>query len=169
MIEFCPTKHGTLIGKFVDRFGAACSIQESSYQEDDCVWLGVETDPMGESLPSGRMHLTREHAQALILALRHFVETGRLGIYGSSSYHIGCWVRGVGTDNMGIVGRVIELQPEGLSIQDSQRSGDAGFWRCSWERVGDVWVPTEAPPEGRSLFDHLVEDGVLGAAADGGF
>lgn len=156
-----------MIGKFTDRFGAACSIQESSYQEDDCVWLGVETDPNGESLPNGRMHLTRDHAQSLILALRHFVETGRLGIFGPSSYHIGCWVRGVGPDNTGIVGRVIELHPEGITIQDSQRSGPAGLWLCSWERVGDVWVPTEPPPEGRSLFDHLVDDGALSLVSDG--
>jgi hypothetical protein len=132
-VIFGPTKHGTLIGKFTDRFGAECSIQESSYQEEDCIWLGVETDSMGESLPNGRMHLTRERARELILVLRHFVETGALGVYDRSEYHLGRWVVGVGDDN----------------------NGEAGIWHCSWERVGDVWVPTDPPPQGRSLFDHL--------------
>jgi hypothetical protein len=154
-VIFGPTKHGTLIGKFTDRFGAECSIQESSYQEEDCIWLGVETDSMGESLPNGRMHLTRERARELILVLRHFVETGALGVYDRSEYHLGRWVVGVGDDNNGIIGRVIEVQPRGLSVQDNEKVGEAGIWHCSWERVGDVWVPTDPPPQGRSLFDHL--------------
>lgn len=159
MIAFHPTSHGALIGKFTDRFGADCSIQESSYQEDVCVWLGVETDAHGEPLPNARMHLTREHAQALILVLRHFVETGKLGVYHGKDYYIGCWVRGVGAENAGILGRVTEVQPEGLFVQDTERSGAAGAWLCSWGRVGDIWIPTEPPPEGRSLFDHLVDEG----------
>lgn len=155
MIEFGPTKQGTLLGKFTDRFGAECSIQESSYPEEDCIWLGVETDTMGESLPNGRMHLTRDHARALILALRHFAETGTLGVYDETDYHIGRWVLGVGEENDGILGRVMEVQPDGVLVQDNQKGGKSGLWRCSWERIGDVWVPTDAPPQGRSLFDHL--------------
>ena len=78
-MDFGPTKKGLLRAEFEDRYGAVCSIQESSHAGEDCIWLGVEVDLEGNEVPRGRMHLSQEQARELIPVLRHFARTGRLG------------------------------------------------------------------------------------------
>lgn len=157
LIEFGPTKRGALVGKFCDRYGACCSIQESSYPEEDCVWLGVEIDAMGELAPNGRMHLTRDLARQLAEALLHFAHDGSLGLYDTTDYSVGNWVLGVAADNQGVVGRVVEARPGSLlkvKVEDRERGGEDP-WEYAWSVVPASWVPTEPPPRGRSLFEHL--------------
>lgn len=158
-IEFKPTKRGVLVGEFTDRFGSECSIQESSYPEERCLWLGVEVTGTGEPVLEGRMHLTREHARQLSEILRYFAEEGSLGVYSAEDYPIGQWVIGVGKDNHDVLGRVVEVLPHShLVIQDDRYPGDKGSWRCEWDRVPRTWIPTEKPPEGRTFYELLGED-----------
>lgn len=152
-IDFGSTKRGALVGKFTDRYGAACSIQESSYPDEECIWLGVEVDAMGDLIPSGRMHLTRDQAQKLAEVLLHFAAEGTLGLYDAAEYPVGSWVLGVGRDNRGVVGRVVEAHPGTvLRVQDAHGEEP---WECAWSLVPSSWIPTQAPPQGRSLFEHL--------------
>jgi hypothetical protein len=44
MIEFSCTGRGFRIGKFEDRDGVKCSVQESSLATEECIWFGV-SDP----------------------------------------------------------------------------------------------------------------------------
>lgn len=81
IIPLKETGRGFKRGEFKDRYGAECSIQESSLADEDCVWLGCEHEgkhhvtgnPLG-----ARMHLTRDMAVALVTHLQRFIETGRL-------------------------------------------------------------------------------------------
>lgn len=155
-IEFSPTTRGALLSKFTDRYGASCSLQESSYPEEDCVWLGVEIDWMGELVPSGRMHLTRELARELAEALLHFASEGTLGFYDAGEYQVGAWVIGTAKDNHGILGRVVELRP-GVRLKVEAR--DSSTWECTWALVTSTWLPTEPPPRARTLFEHLELNG----------
>lgn len=152
-IEFELTKRGALVGEFIDRYGASCSVQESSYQDEDCVWVGVETDAMGEMVPNGRMHLTRDQARQLAEVLLHFATEGSLGRYDKDDYKVGAWVVGVNEANRGIVGRVVELQP-GALLRVQNVEGAASY-ECAWSLVPTSWLPTQPPPQGRSLFEHL--------------
>jgi hypothetical protein len=153
-IEFGPTRRGALVGKFTDRYGAHCSLQESSYPEEECLWLGVEVDSMGEDLPSARMHLTRELARELAEVLLHFAAEGSLGLYDATDYQVGQWVVGVGKENHGVLGRVVEAHAGSLIRVQNARSGSE-VWECSWSLVPSTWVPTEGPPRGVSLFERL--------------
>lgn len=80
--EPTPTPRGFLRADFSDANSDACSIQESSIATADLIWLGQNRgthDPVTGSCMA-RMHLTREHAAALIPLLRRFVKTGRLAM-----------------------------------------------------------------------------------------
>lgn len=80
LLKLEPTSRGFMCADFKDAYGADCSIQESSWAEQDAIWLGCNEGThhhvTGECL--ARMHLTREQAEALIPLLQRFVETGRL-------------------------------------------------------------------------------------------
>lgn len=78
MLEVKPTERGFLRGDFTDANGDACSIQESSIDPLDKIWLGMNqgTHHLGECC--ARMHLTREHVRSLLPWLTLFVETGML-------------------------------------------------------------------------------------------
>jgi hypothetical protein len=67
-------------GKFKDRYGADCSIQESSLARERCIWLGCDHETVDQQgRPCGaRMHLTQEMAADLIPLLQNFVATGVL-------------------------------------------------------------------------------------------
>ncbi|WP_197094662.1 hypothetical protein [Microvirga massiliensis] len=67
-IELKRTDRGFVIGEFTDRYGAKCSIQDSSLAGEACIWLGTEN----------RMHLTQGMAAALIPLLQRFVAHGDL-------------------------------------------------------------------------------------------
>lgn len=77
--------------EFVDHYGAACSLQQSSLATEDAIWLGCDdADPKvlipGEgwkpvTMPDGyiantRMHLTRPQVEGLIFHLQSWLETG---------------------------------------------------------------------------------------------
>ncbi len=64
-----PTERGFLLLDWTDDHGQACSIQESSADPLDRIWLGVT---------ESRMHLTQEDALALIPILAIFAVTGKL-------------------------------------------------------------------------------------------
>ena len=107
-IEFSKTQRGFVNGKFVDHYGAPCSIQKSSLATKDAIWLGIDdADPkimssdairMGlkqrtfteadngwtpfeipkEVMLNTRMHLTQKQVKALLPVLQKFVETGEI-------------------------------------------------------------------------------------------
>ena len=156
MIEFKATSKGYIVGSFRDRYGAECSIQESSYPDEPCVWLGVEVDSGGEAVVNGRMHLSKEGASDLIEVLRHFVNEDSLGQYGPEDFRVGSWVKGVGKNNYSIVGRVIQAQvPVNITIQDQGIAGDRGIHVCLWSEAQKLWEPTVSPEAGRTLYEHL--------------
>jgi hypothetical protein len=65
-----PTQRGFMRGDFIDLYGDACSIQESSLAGPAAIWLGNNVD---------RAHLSQAMAAALIPLLQEFVETGYVG------------------------------------------------------------------------------------------
>jgi hypothetical protein len=79
-IDLEPTDRGFFRADFKDRYGIACSIQESSLATEFCIWLGCNEGQhhhvTGDCM--ARMHLTQEMAAALIPVLQRFVQTGRL-------------------------------------------------------------------------------------------
>jgi hypothetical protein len=79
-IKINATSRGFLRGEFKDRYGEACSIQESSLATESCIWLGCDHETVDkQGAPCGaRMHLTQELATELIPLLQHFVDTGDL-------------------------------------------------------------------------------------------
>jgi hypothetical protein len=159
VFNFKSTSKGHILGQFKDRFGADCTIQESSYPDEACLWLGVEVDSGGDAVPNGRMHLNQAQAQELIEVLRYFVNEGGLGRYTPEDFHVGRWVRGVDKGNLEVVGRIVEVRPmTSIVIQDRSVPGPQGQHVCLWNEVPRRWVPEEAPPEGRSIFDLLNDD-----------
>lgn len=103
-ITVSKNERGLMIGKFTDRYGMECSIQESSLATDTCLWLGLDAanpqimakDAAAHGVDPGdgtgwvpypipkevqlatRMHLTREMARDLIPLLESFARSGLL-------------------------------------------------------------------------------------------
>ncbi|PAL25509.1 DNA-binding domain-containing protein [Sphingopyxis sp. GW247-27LB] len=69
-VEFSATSRGFSRGEFIDLYGKPCSVQDSSLATADAIWLGVHEN---------RMHLSREHAAALLPLLQRFIDTGSIG------------------------------------------------------------------------------------------
>ena len=160
MVEFKQTKRGQLRADFQDRYGALCSIQESSIPGEDCVWLGVDVNFEGEELRHGRMHLTQELARQLLPVLRHFARRGSLGEDATKNpYHVGAWVIGVGEDNRGIEGRIIQANVgDILVVQDWRKAGPDGQVITVWDAVDLFWEPCEMPDKIPSRYDRLSDD-----------
>jgi hypothetical protein len=83
-MELAPANdRGFQKGKFKDRYGADCSIQESSLATEACIWLGCDHETIhgktGERC-GARMHLTQAMVSELIPLLQHFVDTGELPV-----------------------------------------------------------------------------------------
>lgn len=103
-ITLSHTVRGFEVLRFLDHYGAPCSLQKSSLASEDAIWLGcddanpkimavqaakhgVDTDqrtgwvtypiPKDVSLNT-RMHLTQEQVRALLPFLQHFAETGNI-------------------------------------------------------------------------------------------
>lgn len=156
MFEFRPTKKGLLRAEFQDRFGAVCSVQESSFVEEDCIWLGVEVDIHGTEQAHGRMHITQAMAKQLIPMLRHFARTGKLGVDAAEQrYQIGAWVRGVGPTNFNVRGRVVGTNSVHLTIQDSSKEGAEGQHLVVWEQVDLEWEQVDPPDRLVSRYDLI--------------
>ena len=158
MFDFKATRKGHLKGHFLDRFGAECSVQESSYPDEPCIWLGIETDSGGDGVPTGRMHINQKTAQEIIEVLRDFVNEGALGVYSPEDFSVGQWVRGVGKENFDVKGRVVEHNHEKIVIQDQSAHGSAGRYVCLWEQIHKLWEPATPPPDGVSLYQHILEE-----------
>lgn len=92
-LKFRPTNRGFMQGKFIDLYGAKCSLQESSLATQACIWLGVDEPEVKVLVPnvgwqdvpiphgalrSGRMHLTQKMVKKLLPALQYFAKTGYL-------------------------------------------------------------------------------------------
>ena len=95
-LEKDVTNRGFGVWKFKDKYGAGCSLQDSSLASEPAVWFGVnDADPkiMASKTPEGgtgwvpfkipedvllttRMHLTQEQVKELLPILIHFAETG---------------------------------------------------------------------------------------------
>lgn len=106
-LKFEETPRGFVVARFVDRYGVECSLQASSLATEAAVWLGPSSPnpkilatkalAMGREdltegettgwvpwpLPEGvscdtRMHLTRDMALIVGMALVKFADTGKL-------------------------------------------------------------------------------------------
>lgn len=75
-ITMKTTSRGFARGEFLDLYGDACSIQESSI--GNAIWLGCNNGTHSQSECLARMHLDRDTAKELIRLLRRFVKTGLL-------------------------------------------------------------------------------------------
>lgn len=104
IITLHRTNRGWAVIQFEDRYGAACSIQESSLATERAIWFGVneadpkimardaaahgvKTDqttgwvpyPVPEAvLMTTRMHLTQDQVKELLPVLQYFAEHGKL-------------------------------------------------------------------------------------------
>jgi len=159
-MEFKQTRKGLMRAEFRDRYGALCSIQESSIPGEDCIWLGVDVDIEGEEIRNGRMHLTRDMALELIPILRHFARRGTVGSDPKDDpYHVGAWVVGVGEDNRGVEGRVVQSTPgKHLVVQDWRRPSPEGHYVCVWDLVDLIWEPINVPDRIPSRYERLTLD-----------
>jgi len=70
MIRWDITDRGFKIGTFFDHNRHICAVIESSLATEECIWIGRKAEDM--------MHLTREQAGKLALALSYFSEHGKL-------------------------------------------------------------------------------------------
>jgi len=158
---FKPTKKGLLRAEFQDRYGALCSLQESSIPGEDCVWLGVDVSFEGEEIQHGRMHLTRDHAQELLPILRRFASHGTLEA-GQDPFSVGSWVIGVGDDNRDVEGRVVQSHRGQITIQNVRRPGLEGQYVCAADQMDILWEPIDIPDHVPTAFERLTEDIIEG-------
>lgn len=112
------TNRGFPVLSFVEADGAACSIQDSSLAERDCIWLGRD------GKDAVRMHLTTDMAADLI----DLLEGGGVGetvfddFYGSRCVIAqedgdqGCIRLGTTMDFEGNIQRPMRISPELLDI-----------------------------------------------------
>ena len=159
MFDFKPTKKGLLQAEFVDRFGAICSIQESSFPDEPCIWLGVEVDIQAREISTGRMHLSRDLANRLLPVLRHFVRTGEVGVdVASEEFKLGMWVVGVGSDNQDVQGRIIHTDASGFVVQAHDQPGPEGQTATVWDAAHLFWEVTETPANVLNRYDLIAAD-----------
>lgn len=156
-LEFRANRKGLLVTEFKDRFGQDCVIQESSFSDENCIWLGVDVGLDGEPVQHGRMHLTQAMARRLIPVLRYFAREGRLGVDSpEDKFHVGGWVVGVGPHNHNIEGRVVSIQRgENMVVQNEQRPGVEGQIVSAWSEVDLIWEPIEAPSDVLPWYQRL--------------
>lgn len=156
-MRFDPTRRGLLRADFKDRNGAECSVQESSMPGEDCLWLGVEVDFYGEELRAGRMHIDRDLARQLYPVLRHFARTGSLGTDDPDAHlQVGVWVVGVGEQNRGVEGRVVQMS-DVVVVQDWHRPGEEGQHICLTESADLIWEQIPPPETFPSRYQRLIE------------
>lgn len=70
------TERGFPKAEFRDRYGAECSIQDSSLASEAAIWLGVDDAAYCEDTP--RMHLTKKQVASLLPILQRFLDTGTI-------------------------------------------------------------------------------------------
>lgn len=160
MFDFQPTKKGLLRAEFKDRFGAICSVQESSFPDEDCLWLGVEVDIHGNELAHSRMHVSQAMAKQLLPILRHFVRTGRLGTEDNEKrFQVGAWVRGLGPSTHGIEGRITHISTgASLTVQDHAKPGPDGQHTTAWESLELHWELIDIPEHLPTRYQRIAAD-----------
>ena len=91
-MTYFKTARNYLGTAFLDTYGVSCSMQESSYAAEPCIWLGVDKPEFKHisggkmydyTLPENvivfsRMHLNQEQARKLANNLLYFAEHGCL-------------------------------------------------------------------------------------------
>lgn len=78
-LRYRDTHKGLRVANFTDRYGESCSIQRSSINGEDCIWLGRDDPPSnGNGQPLARMHLDRRQVRELLPSLIQFVNEGTL-------------------------------------------------------------------------------------------
>lgn len=92
-MEIKKTQRGFKFVEFIDRYGAQCSLQESSLADEAAIWFGPDdADPKrlvsgqgwqkvpfsDDTLFNTRMHLTQKQVKELLPYLRYFVKYGYL-------------------------------------------------------------------------------------------
>jgi hypothetical protein len=161
MIELKSTSRGLLQGEFKDRNGRECVVQESSFPIESCLWLGVDVNFDGEPVTGGRMHVSQELAKELLPILRYFARTGSLGYDDPKEvFQVGTWVLGVGPDNKGVYGRIIEVSPgHYLKVQDNSRLPPAGQISCDWSQADLIWDVTQDRQEiGPTTLERILNE-----------
>lgn len=155
--DFRATNRGFLLCEFTDRYGAKCSLQESSLATEDCIWLGVDNDHNGHEVAYGRMHLTKEMARQLLPLLRYFIREGRLGTDDpDTQFNVGTWVLGVAPFNRNVEGRIVSVtKGVSLVVQDNNKPGPSGLIETKWDQAALVWELLEVPEEIPSVYDRL--------------
>ena len=76
------TKRGFEYIDFIDRYGAKCSLQQSSLADYiqpgmSAIWLGVEVNLKGVTV-NERMHIDLKQAKALVKVLNKWIKNGSL-------------------------------------------------------------------------------------------
>lgn len=159
MFDFKPTKKGLLRAEFRDRFGAVCSLQDSSFPDEDCLWIGVEVDIHGTEVAQGRMHITQAMAEQLLPVLRHFARTGKLGLDADRPFQVGSWVRGVSPETRGVEGRIVHMSVgESVLVQDYKQPGPEGQHATLWSAIELHWEPIVMPAHIPSRYDRIAAD-----------
>lgn len=155
--EFKPTSRGFILCEFHDRYGAKCSVQESSLATESCLWLGVDSDLNGNDVEYGRMHLTQDMARKLLPILRHFIREGTLGVDDDETrFSVGVWVYGVAPHTQGIEGRIVSVKKStSIVIQDNNKPGPSGLITTAWDQVATTWELLDVPQEIPSVYDRL--------------
>lgn len=74
------TKRGFEYIEFIDRYGAKCSLQQSSLADYiqpgmSAVWLGVDVNLKGVTV-NERMHIDLKQAKALVKVLNRWIKNG---------------------------------------------------------------------------------------------
>ena len=98
-VKVTKTDRGFEVARFVDLYGAKCSIQRSSIATTDAIWFGCDEIGLKRFTPfaggwqdvaleqtvggvhhvaNNRMHLTRDMVRELLPVLQRFVDTGEL-------------------------------------------------------------------------------------------
>jgi len=80
-VQIKKNERGFSGAEFTDRYGKACSIQDSSLATEDAIWLGCDEGLHHQGQCLARMHLTREMVIELLPLLHRFVETGSIVDY----------------------------------------------------------------------------------------
>lgn len=80
-MQIHKTERGFSRVDFTDRYGMACSLQDSSLATEDAIWLGCNEGLHHQGECLARMHLTREMVADLLPLLQRFVETGSIVDY----------------------------------------------------------------------------------------
>ena len=97
-MELKKTNRGFSLISFTDRYGAKCSLQDSSLATEAALWFGIDdANPqiMASKTPQGgtgwvdfpipedvslttRMHLTQDQVRELLPVLQRFAKTGTI-------------------------------------------------------------------------------------------